>query len=98
VLTDLKNRGVATSSSWSATASRACPTVSPQRVPATTVQTCIIHLIRNTFRYASRKYWDQISRELKPVYSAPTIAAAETARDEFLDSGAGPTRRSGPCG
>ena len=51
-----------------------------------TAGVCIIHLIRNTFRYASRKYWDQISRDLKPVYSAPTIAAAETARDEFLDS------------
>lgn len=54
--------------------------------PDAIVQTCIIHLIRNTFRYASRKYWDQISRELKPIYTAATIADAERARDEFLDS------------
>ena len=42
----------------------------------TTVQACIIHLIRNTFRYASRKYWDELSRDLKPIYQAPTADAA----------------------
>ena len=33
----------------------------------------------------SRKYWDQISRDVKPVYTAPTPADALRARDEFLD-------------
>ena len=28
----------------------------------TVVQTCVIHLLRNTFRYASRKYWDEMAR------------------------------------
>jgi transposase-like protein len=31
---------------------------------ATIVQTCLIHLIRNSFRFASRKYWDGLSRDL----------------------------------
>ncbi|BBX88285.1 hypothetical protein MAUB_64860 (plasmid) [Mycolicibacterium aubagnense] len=31
------------------------------------VQTCVIHLLRNTFRYASRKYWDQIAKEIDPA-------------------------------
>ena len=31
------------------------------------VQTCVIHLLRNTFRYASRKYWDQIAKDIRPV-------------------------------
>jgi putative transposase len=48
-----------------------------------TVQTCIIHLIRNTFRYASRKYWDAIAKDLKPVYTAPTEAAARERFEEF---------------
>ncbi|MFF5992776.1 transposase [Prauserella flavalba] len=30
------------------------------------VQTCVIHSIRNTFRYASRKYWERIPRDVKP--------------------------------
>ena len=38
------------------------------------VQTCIVHLIRNTFRYAARQYWDEMSRELRPVYTAPSEA------------------------
>ena len=35
-----------------------------------------MHLLRNSFRYASRKDWPGIARDLKPVYTAPTEAAA----------------------
>lgn len=38
--------------------------------PMATVHTCIIHLIRGTFRYVSRKYWDELSRDLRPIYTA----------------------------
>jgi putative transposase len=41
-----------------------------------TVQTCVIHLIRNTFRYSPWQHWGELSRDLKPVYTAPTEAAA----------------------
>jgi putative transposase len=37
----------------------------------------VIHLLRNTFRYASRKYWDQIAKDIRPVYTASTEAAAK---------------------
>ena len=50
------------------------------------VQTCVIHLIRNTFRYASRKYWDQMARDLRPVYTAPSEAAAKERWGEFADT------------
>lgn len=46
---------------------------------------CIIHLIRGSFRYASRRYWDQLARDLKPIYTAPTVAAAEAALDTLED-------------
>jgi transposase-like protein len=49
------------------------------------VQTCVIHLLRNTFRYASRKYWDQIAKDIRPVYTAPTEAAAKERFVEFTD-------------
>jgi transposase-like protein len=45
-------------------------------------QTCVVHLIRASFRYAGRQDWDKISRALKPVYTAPTSSAAE---DRFLE-------------
>ena len=53
------------------------------RVGIRLVRTCAIHLVRNTFRYASRKYWDHITRDLKPIDTAPTQAAAKERFVEF---------------
>lgn len=41
------------------------------------IQTCVIHLLRNSFRYASRKYWDQIAKDIRPVYPPTETAAKE---------------------
>jgi putative transposase len=41
------------------------------------IQTCVVHLLRNMFRYASRKYWDHIAKDIRPVYTAATEAAAK---------------------
>jgi putative transposase len=41
------------------------------------------HLIRNTFRFASRKYWDEIGRDLRPLYTAPSETAARERFAEF---------------
>ena len=38
--------------------------------PQAIVQTCIIHLIRNTFRLASKRDWDPLRRDVKPIYTA----------------------------
>jgi hypothetical protein len=68
--------------SWSATgsrASRSITTVWPQAL----VQACVLHLIRNTFRYASRRYCEQMAKDLRPVYTAPTEKAAEARFEEF---------------
>jgi transposase-like protein len=45
-----------------------------------------IHLLRTIFRYASRKYWDQIAKDIRPVYTAPTEAAAKERFVEFTAS------------
>jgi putative transposase len=47
------------------------------------VQTCVVHLVRNSLRYASKKYWAQITRDLKQIYTAPTVDAAQTGFDAF---------------
>ena len=44
-----------------------------------------MHLLRNSFRYASRKYWDEMARDLRPIYTASTEAAAAERFDEFAD-------------
>jgi transposase-like protein len=51
--------------------------------PLTTVQTCIIHLIRNTFRLASKRDWDALKRDVRPIYTAVNAAAARAALDEL---------------
>jgi len=81
VLTDLKTRGVKDVFFVVCDGLKGLPDSVSAVFPAATVQTCIIHLIRGTFRYASRKYWDQLSRDLKPIYQAPTAEAAATALD-----------------
>jgi transposase-like protein len=48
-----------------------------------TTGVCIIHLIRNTFRFTSRKYWDQIARDLKPVYTAASEQEPLLRFEEF---------------
>jgi transposase-like protein len=48
--------------------------------PKAIVQTCVLHLIRNTFRYASRADWDELACDLRPVYTAAT---GQAAKDRF---------------
>jgi transposase-like protein len=44
-----------------------------------------VHLIRNTFRLASRKYWDQLKHDVKPIYTAVNATAARVAFDELTE-------------
>ena len=83
VLTDLRNRGVKDTFFVVCDGLKGLPEVVGNVWPQTIVQTCIIHLIRNTFRLTSRKYWDEIKRDLKPIYTAVTAAAARAAFDEL---------------
>jgi transposase-like protein len=85
VLTELKNRGVADVFFVVCDGLKGLPASVNTAFPAALVQTCIIHLIRNTFRYASRKYWDKISFDLKPIYTAPTPGDARRAYEEFAE-------------
>ena len=51
--------------------------------PATTLQTCIVHLIRNSLDFASWKDRKQLAAALKPIYTAASAEAAAHALDEF---------------
>jgi len=81
VLTDLKNRGVADVFFVVCDGLKGLPNSVNTVWPMATVQTCIIHLIRGTFRFASRKYWDELSKDLKPIYQAVNADAAAAALD-----------------
>jgi len=51
--------------------------------PATTLQTCIVHLIRNSLDYASWKDRKLLAAALRPVYTAASAQAAAEALDDF---------------
>jgi putative transposase len=85
VLTDLKNRGVLDTFFLVCDGLKGLPEVVSNVWPQAIVQTCIIHLIRNTFRLTSRKYWDQLKRDLKPIYTAVNATAAKAAFEELTE-------------
>lgn len=83
MLTELKNRGVSDVIIVCCDGLKGLPDAITAIWPAAIVQTCVVHLIRNSLRYASRKHWSEITGELKTIYTAPTIDAAEFAFKEF---------------
>jgi putative transposase len=54
--------------------------------PRTTVQTCVVHLIRASMRFVNYKDRKKVAAALKTVYTAPTVEAAEAALLELADS------------
>ncbi|MFR7725542.1 MAG: IS256-like element ISBlo8 family transposase [Bifidobacterium longum] len=85
VLTELKNRGVDDVFFLICDGLKGLPDAVGAVWPLAIVQTCVVHLLRNTFRHASKKDWDAIKRDVKPIYTAPSAAAAAAARDAMLD-------------
>jgi putative transposase len=83
VLTELKNRGVRDVFFVVCDGLKGLPDSVNAVFPQALVQTCIIHLIRGSFRYASRRYWDELSKDVKPIYQAVNADAAARALDEL---------------
>ena len=85
VLTDLKNRGVKDVFFLVCDGLKGLPETVAAIWPLAIVQTCIIHLIRNTFRLTSTRDVDAIKRDIKPIYTAPNAAAAAAALDDLQE-------------
>ncbi len=83
VLQDLKNRGMRDVFFVVCDGLKGLPDVVADVWPQARVQTCVIHLIRNSFRIVSKRYWDALKKDLKPIYTAATVGAAEVALDEL---------------
>jgi transposase-like protein len=83
VLTEIKNRGTEDVCMLVCDGLKGLPDAIDATWPLAVVQTCVLHLIRNTFRLASRRDWDAMARDLRPVYTAPTEQAAKERLGEF---------------
>jgi putative transposase len=86
VFTELKNRGLDDVLMLVCDGLKGLPDAVETVWPRTIVQTCVVHLLRNSFRYASRADWDKIAKALKPVYTAPNESAAAERFSEFQDA------------
>jgi len=85
VLTEIKNRGVEDVCIVVCDGLKGLPESIEATWPLAVVQTCVLHLIRNTFRLASRRDWDAMAKDLRPVYTAVNEADAQGRLDEFHD-------------
>jgi len=86
VFNDLKTRGVADILIAVTDGLTGMPTALEAVFPRTTLQTCIVHLIRNSLDYASWKDRKALAQALRPIYAAASAEAAAAALDAFADS------------
>ena len=82
-LTDLKNRGVNDVLILCCDGLKGLPDSARATWPHVEVQLCVVHLVRNSLRYASKKHWGHITKTLKGIYTAPGLDAAEARFAEF---------------
>jgi putative transposase len=86
VLTEIKNRGVNDVLMVVCDGLTGLPDAITAVWPQTITQTCVVHLLRNSFRYAGRQHYDAIAKALRPIYTAPTEAAAMERFLEFCET------------
>ena len=83
VLTDLKTRGVRDILICCVDGLTGFPEAIEAIFPKTTVQTCIVHLIRNSLKYVPRREREQVARDLKPIYTAKDADQAHAELEAF---------------
>jgi len=83
VLTDLHNRGVKDILIACVDGLKGFPEAIESLYPNTEIQHCIIHQIRNSMKYVASKNQKAFMADLKCVYKAATLNAAESALDEL---------------
>jgi putative transposase len=83
VFNDLRNRGVEDVLIAVVDGLKGFPEAIESVFPRTTVQTCIVHLIRNSLDVVSWKDRKAVAAALRPVYTAVNADAAQQAMDAF---------------
>jgi putative transposase len=83
VLSELKQRGVRDILICCVDGLKGFPEAIEAVFPDTVVQTCIVHLIRTSLKYVPRRQYDQVVKDLKPIYTAINAQEAERALEAF---------------
>jgi transposase-like protein len=85
VFNDIKNRGVQDCFIACVDGLKGLPEAIEAVYPETQVQLCIVHKLRNSFKYVPWKDRKAVAKDLRAVYGAATIEEAEHALDNFSD-------------
>nr|WP_088889639.1 IS256 family transposase [Leptolyngbya ohadii] len=86
VLTELQNRGVKDILIACVDGLTGFPDAIEAVFPKTTVQLCIVHLVRNSLSYVSYKDRKAVAADLRLIYTAATEAEAEQRLVEFAET------------
>ena len=85
VLSELKTRGVGDVCIVCCDGLTGLPDAINVIWPRATVQLCVVHLIRASLRYASKKDWTPLTQSLRPIYTAVDAAAAAAELEVFAE-------------
>ncbi len=83
VLTELKNRGVQDILIAAVDGLKGFPDAIQSVYPKTQIQLCIVHMVRNSLRFVPWKERKAVAADLRLIYTAPTLEAAEKSLDDF---------------
>lgn len=83
VLSELKNRGVQDILIAAVDGLKGFPEAIEAVYPQTQVQLCIVHMVRNSLRCVSWKHRKAAARDLRKIYTAPSLEAAEAELEAF---------------
>jgi putative transposase len=83
VLSELKHRGVSDILICCVDGLKGFPEAIEAIFPKTTVQTCVVHLLRHSLKYVPRREQADVARDLKPIYTATDADAAQLELERF---------------
>jgi transposase-like protein len=86
VLTEFRNRGIRDTFIVCCDGLKGLPESIRATWPLADVQLCVVHLVRSAIRYTSKNHWGPVCRELREIYTAPTVDAATARFAEFGDT------------
>jgi transposase-like protein len=85
ILTELRNRGINDAFIVCCDGLKGLPDAIRATWPLAEVQLCVVHLVRSSLRYTSKKDWGPVCRELSEIYTAATVDAATARFAEFAE-------------
>jgi transposase-like protein len=85
ILTELRNRGINDAFIVCCDGLKGLPDAIRATWPLAEVQLCVVHLVRSSLRYTSKKDWGPVCRQLREIYTAATVDAATARFAEFAE-------------